>query len=499
MLALVLVLAIGLNALIFWRFVQGRELASRGELAAELSVALALRVEAHAEGAGAPIAGEAIWNEVLAGGRGSTGPWFAVLVNRSLVPIASRGPWPVEAEARNHWLVEATDLRESIVARRTERAEWSSEPGAFFAPRYAVASTPISVDPLGAVGAIRVVVPLGSLWAGPSDGGTLSALGATTLLTAGVVGAFGWFLFRRRILTPVEALARGADEVAEGRYDARIPPGPANELGHVAAAFNKMARALEGHRAQGERQVAELKAINSDLQRARRDLVFAEKMATVGRLAAGVAHEVGNPLASLIGFVELLQVDRELADDLLPRMRHELDRIHRIIRDLLDYARQGRVEERPPEAVSVAAIAEAAAKLVLVQRRFVGVAVEVDLPDGAPRVRADARRLQQVLLNLLVNAAEAMEGRGRVVVRLDEAEREGELGIAVDDDGPGIPPETIGQIFEPFFTTKGTGEGTGLGLSVSLGLVREMGGSLKYLALPGGGSRFIVSLPRAEP
>ena len=229
-------------------------------------------------------------------------------------------------------------------------------------------------------------------------------------------------------------------------------------------------------------------------------------MATVGRLAAGVAHEVGNPLASVIGFVELLEAehDEQLAADLLPRIRNELDRINRIIRDLLNYARPtGQTLEEieavePLESVRLLDVLENAATLVTAQKRFADVLFDVDLPEQVPDVDVHPGRLQQVILNLFVNAAEAMEGEGTIHVALaadPQASRQGLLTIEVRDDGPGVDPRAGSNIFEPFFTTKDVGAGTGLGLAVSLRLVERMGGQLRHVRDASGGACFRLSLP----
>jgi signal transduction histidine kinase len=323
-----------------------------------------------------------------------------------------------------------------------------------------------------------------------------------------IMVVFGYFLFRRRILVPMEALVGGTKELTAGRFDTRLPPGPANELGELARVFNDMARALESYRTTNEQQLDELRHTNADLSQAREDLIFAEKMATVGRLAAGVAHEVGNPLASVIGFVEILEHDEEgaMGPDLLPRIRAELDRIHRIIGDLLSYARPsegGGVAEDGLEntPVSIADVVATAAALVTAQPRFSAVRFDVQLSDDLPQVLVDAGRLQQILLNLFVNSGEALMGDGCITVtRLDGPEQNGDLvTIAVEDDGPGVDPRARSNLFEPFFTTKEVGAGTGLGLAVSSRIVDQMGGSLSLQREHPGGACFHLSLPVAEP
>lgn len=520
-LALLTVLTIALNAVLLGKVVQGRESALRTAVAADLSRALALRAQILAEEIGPPEAGDSRWSGVLAAADFPEGePFFAILVTRDLRPVATAGSWPRELSPdgagpvelgtlRSAWLVDAVDVRAAMTGRRTERSDWQPRASFFSGRAWATVATPVLDERRRPIGAVRVIVPVGVPILGPTDRHTLPVLGLSVLISSIGVGAFGFFLFRRRVLAPVEALAASTRDVGEGRFETRLPDGAAGELGELALAFNGMAAALERSRREGEARLAELRAANADLGQAREDLIFAEKMATVGRMAAGVAHEVGNPLASVIGFVELLQSDPdgELAADLLPRIRSELDRIHRIIRDLLDYSRPAGsthgdlapVEQQSP--VRLLDVVASAANLVTVQSRFGGVEFRLGLPEDLPPLDVAADRLQQVLLNLFVNAAEAMDGEGQIrILRAEDedAERAGLVTIAVEDDGPGIDPRLGSNIYEPFFTTKDVGSGTGLGLAVSMRLVEKMGGRLRHRRDKVGGACFLLSLPAAR-
>ena len=182
-----------------------------------------------------------------------------------------------------------------------------------------------------------------------------------------------------------------------------------------------------------------------------------------------------------------------MVQDFLQRIGLEAQRIDTIVRDLLDFARPTALTLAP---VAVAAALDAAARLARVQARFRDVALELDLPAELPLVRADERRLAQVFLNLLLNAGDAMAGRGRVVVA-GRAEG-GRVIVEVDDSGPGLSPEARPRIFDPFFTTKEPGQGTGLGLAVCHGIMESFGGAIEAGEAPGGGVRFTLRL-RAEP
>ena len=246
------------------------------------------------------------------------------------------------------------------------------------------------------------------------------------------------------------------------------------------------------------------------------ELLQAQKMEAIGQLVSGVAHELNNPLAAIIAFSQLLRSDERLPDD----MRHdagllvqEADRTRRIVQNLLDFARARPPERRP---TSIAVLVQSVLELQSYALNTNQIQVKVDIPATLPEVDLDRAQLQQVLLNLTINAIQALRSRqrkppgppvgqrgagedrsgigwpeGREAVRRQERVR-----ITIRDDGPGVPESARARLFDPFFTTKQPGEGTGLGLSVSFGIVAAHGGELWYEPGPGGvGSSFIMELP----
>jgi signal transduction histidine kinase len=267
-------------------------------------------------------------------------------------------------------------------------------------------------------------------------------------------------------------------------------------------AFERMAAALGEERARLAEKVDELERANRALVEARETLLRAERLATLGRLSAGIAHEVGNPLGAITGYVELARdriaklaggAPREEADDFVTRVGAEAARIDRLVRDLLDLARPA---EPAAGAIALAAPLDAALRLARVQPRFRSVKVEVLLPPALPPVVADERRLSQVFLNLLLNAADATDGAGHV--RVEAAVEAGGVTVTVADDGPGIPAADLARVFEPFFTTKAGGQGTGLGLAISQGIVESFGGELRATNGAAGGAVLTLRL-RAAP
>jgi two-component system, NtrC family, sensor kinase len=326
----------------------------------------------------------------------------------------------------------------------------------------------------------------------------LSVLALAVALHAAVLVALGAAILFRGVARPVERMLSAASQLSSGGLPALGPPGeaPGPSLPRVAIAFERTVAALADERARVAEKVAALERANRELGSVRESLVRSEKLATVGRLAGGVAHEVGNPLGAIAGYAELARARlsggsagaAEVAD-LLARISAEAARIDAIIRDLLDFARPSDLALAP---VPLAGVVEGAVRLARVQPRFRSVEVALDLPGDLPPVRADERRLGQVLLNLLMNAGDAMEGSGAVRIA---ARAEGEhVRLEIADGGPGILPEHLPRLFDPFFTTKAPGKGTGLGLAVCHGIVESLGGEIAAENGPSGGAVFSLKL-----
>jgi two-component system NtrC family sensor kinase len=320
----------------------------------------------------------------------------------------------------------------------------------------------------------------------------LPLLLALDLLLVGLVAyAILWLAVAR----PVQRLEAELGQLE--RLDLELGPrGSAGPLlARVEASLRRTASALLAERTVTHQQLEDLRLANARITRAQAELVTAERLATVGRLAAGVAHEVGNPLSGILGYLSLLRGQAAASPETreyVERIETEVHRINGIVRGLLDLGRPPRPTLAP---VEVAPLAETAVRLVAAGPDFQGVEVTVDVTPGLV-VLADAGPLSQVLINLLLNAAQAMGGRG--ALRLEaRAGPEASVRIDVLDTGPGIPPEVQSRLFEPFFTTKPGGKGTGLGLAISQSLVRAMGGTLEAGDAPEGGGRFSVRLPRA--
>jgi C4-dicarboxylate-specific signal transduction histidine kinase len=334
-------------------------------------------------------------------------------------------------------------------------------------------------------------------------GVTPSSLGPLLLYTAftsAIVAAFGAVLLRNAIVRPLRELGAATARIAAGDFGSTVPLEGAREFEELARSLGQLSHALRDYRADTESKVAALERANRELSEAQEAVVRSERLATVGRLAAGIAHELGNPLAAVSGYVDLLALgdtDPLTQDELLARAAREVDRMGRIIRQLLDFARPG---PGTPETVDVRAAIEQARDTLVPLQRLKGLTIAVEAPGQPALVRIEPDRLHQVLVNVLLNAGDAVDGAPgggvTVTVTVTAGDR---IAIACEDTGPGFTPDALAHATEPFFTTKDVGAGTGLGLAVSDQLVRAAGGTLTLANRAGrSGARVVIELPRAR-
>ncbi|MDP2312564.1 MAG: ATP-binding protein [Pseudomonadota bacterium] len=341
--------------------------------------------------------------------------------------------------------------------------------------------------PVGGPGRPEAVMRLGlplSVTAAPA----WVVIGAHAVFSAVLIVVFGLVLFRGSLLRPIEQMRDGTRRIAAGELGLQVSEEAPAEIAELAAALNTMSTALAGYRARTAEQLARLEAANVELRRTQEALLRSEKLASVGRLAAGLAHELGNPLTAVRGYVEILALGEvDSGDEVVARCQREVERMHRILRSLLDFARQ---EEPEVLEVDVRALLEEAVRTVEHQAPFRAIVVEVAV-QGRPVLEGEADKLHQVLVNLLLNAAAA----GARTIRLAARTEAGDVRITCTDDGEGIPEAHLGRLFEPFFTTRAPGEGTGLGLAVSHGILAQHGGRIDVSSVPGAGAVFSLRVP----
>lgn len=331
-----------------------------------------------------------------------------------------------------------------------------------------------------------------------------------TLIMAGfsfglviLTSLFAGFFVHRMVYTPLSDLEQGAKRVSAGDMNQLIPVRSRDEFGHFASSFNGMMLALRNSELELHdlNRTLEQKVQDKtrELQVAEAKAAHAEKLASVGLLAAGIAHELNNPLTGILTFSHLLRrkvkPDSADAEDLDLVIR-ETKRCSGIIRRLLDFAREKKPEKKFTDINQLIRETE---HIVHHPVTFRNIQLDLDLEDGIPHLFIDPDQMKQVFMNIFVNAQDAIREKGTITVT--SGFRPAAYGhpkmveITISDTGEGIAAENLRKIFDPFFTTKGVGRGTGLGLSVSYGIVNSHGGSIDVESKPGEGTSFHIFLP----
>ena len=351
-----------------------------------------------------------------------------------------------------------------------------------------------------------------------------------------VLVAFGTYIFSKLVVKPVKQLVQTAERFQEGDRLPDVGAGEPNELGKLSHALNGMLQRLADNKEELRQHIGSLEQANLDLRRAQKEIVFSEKLASVGRLAAGIAHEIGNPIGIVLGYLELLQMkdfDEDQRSELLSRMGSEIQRISQTIRQLLDFSRPNSDERHP---ISVHPLIQETMAVLDHQFRQQEIDVSLELEAQSDTVLANADQLKQVFLNLMVNAADAMAATsqrpqggqlrvstrslaGESLVKEDVGKQPSRrrtdpkeadyrhlrrtrgttadcwIKIEFADSGVGIAKEDQERVFDPFFTTKEVGKGTGLGLSVSIQIIETLGGRMDLRSSPGEETRVSILLP----
>lgn len=303
----------------------------------------------------------------------------------------------------------------------------------------------------------------------------------------------GSFVLSRIIVNPINRLLTATEKITGGQYGQKLNVSGGAELARLATAFNEMASALRNKDCQVTEQMTALEKANTDLRQAREETLRTERMASIGLLAAGMAHEIGTPIASIMGYAELSaseQPDNPAIQDYARRITEDCSRIDRIVRGLLDFSRP---RTQSGENADVRDVVISTLDLMTQQGAFKQLHLSTEIGEGSLPARCDQHQLQQVVINLLLNSRDATPAGGTIMVR---ARREQAcIRLDVIDSGAGIPDELMKLVFEPFFTTKPPGKGTGLGLAISARIVDGFGGRITVASKEGEGSCFSVWLP----
>jgi len=361
----------------------------------------------------------------------------------------------------------------------------------------------------------------------------------TIISDALVLIIFGSLLLSRVLVNPMKDLVRLTKRISAGDFSQTIEVTGKNEIGQLIESFNRMVERLKDNQESLGKYLESLESTNKQLKQAQEELIRTEKLASVGRFAAGVAHEVGNPLGAILGYTSILKkegTDREESKDYMRRIEGEIERINKIVRGLLDYARPSKFELRE---VEVNKVIETTLSLLSYQAHFKNIQTRLDLNTDLPLIKGDESQLSQVFVNIILNAIDAMPTEGtlhiqtrRHVVEYFDADPSQRIyaprrrsdptesdyshlrkhhpfstgltrfsrgdqlvEVRITDTGSGIRKEDLENIFDPFFTTKSPDKGTGLGLSISLKIVESLGGEIRVESEVGKGTTFEVYFP----
>ena len=343
----------------------------------------------------------------------------------------------------------------------------------------------------------------------------VGAMKLRVLLVTGVeialISLFIILITRRFLGRPIEKLIEGFKAISQMDLDRPLDIAPeSEELGELARSFNVMRGRLRA--AVGElnqfTQTLETKVAErtQQLQAAQKKLLQNDRLASLGQLSASVAHEINNPISGVLNLSMLMQ--RMLKEDGVPPNRieefrkylgqvtNETARVGRIVSDLLAFSRRSKPQHAPAD---LNRLVKTTLSLVQHKMKLSNVEVRTAFQENLPAVQCDASQIQQVALNLLLNAAEATQSKTERQVTVSTASNHGEVTLTVTDNGEGIPHENLSKIFDPFFTTKSEGKGVGLGLAVSYGIVQAHGGDIEVRSQLGVGTTFVVSLPLEQP
>jgi signal transduction histidine kinase len=329
--------------------------------------------------------------------------------------------------------------------------------------------------------------------------------------------------------------------ISDGDFSQSLEVTSKNEIGQLMESFNRMIERLKENQESLGNYLESLESTNKQLKEAQEELIRTEKLASIGRFAAGVAHEVGNPLGAILGYTSILRkegIGREESEDYMKRIEREIERINKIVRELLDFARPSKFEIRE---VEINKIVESTLSLLSYQKDFKNIQTQLDLQSDLPLIKGDDSQLSQVFINIILNAIDAMPNGGTLQVqtrgyvmeylyadraqqiyaarrrsdpmesdyshlrkhhpffagltRFSRGDRLVKVGIT--DTGSGIKKEDLENIFDPFFTTKAPDKGTGLGLSISLKIVESLGGEIRVESEVGKGTTFELYFPAA--
>jgi two-component system NtrC family sensor kinase len=345
-------------------------------------------------------------------------------------------------------------------------------------------------------GILKIILPLSQVQK------NIAAAGKSILIYIFFDGVililFGYFLLSRYLVNPINKIIKLTENISEGNLtQTPLFLSDKNEIGKLSSALNTLSKNLKIEKEKINEQFKKLEEKNKELQQAHDEVIQAEKLASVGSLAAGIAHEIGNPIGIILGYLHMLRdkkTDDQIRADYLNRMEKETERVNNIVRNFLNYSRPGKQNIRE---IDLNKIIHETSSLFSCQKNFENITVLFNLSDNLPPLAADEKEIQQLLINLALNSRDAMPDGGTLTItsRLDSIDKEDRICLIIKDTGTGIPEKNHNKIFDPFFTTKAEGKGTGLGLSNVHRIVKSLNGEIELTSFSGKSTTFTIRIP----
>jgi two-component system NtrC family sensor kinase len=323
------------------------------------------------------------------------------------------------------------------------------------------------------------------------------------LLDALILAIVGIYLLSRIVVKPIHRLLKLTADYKEGAMLPSISESSRDEIGQLSRSLNIMLKRLDENKRELKDHISSLEKANRELKQAQDEIIRSEKLASVGRLAAGIAHEIGNPIGITLGYLELINKNKTTADeqkDFLIRIESEVTRVNQIIRHLLDFSRPSNGQ---PQETHVHELIRSTVDILTPQPVMGDIRVDYRLKAIKDEIIADPNQLQQVFLNIILNAADSftdgndpLKEDGKKILSIFSGIVGDSLELRFQDNGAGITEEELAKIFDPFYTTKEPGKGTGLGLSVCYRIVEGLGGTIRAESIKGQGTTIVITLPQ---
>lgn len=319
------------------------------------------------------------------------------------------------------------------------------------------------------------------------------------ILDTVILAFVGIYLLSRIVVKPIHRLLKMTEDYEDGEFIPSASEAPKNEIGNLSRSLSNMLNRLDENKKELKAHILSLEKTNNELKAAQNEIIRSEKLASVGRLAAGIAHEIGNPIGIILGYLDLIKkgnLSKKEEKDFIDRVGSEIIRVNEIIRQLLDFSRTS-VEKK--ENCHIHELIHSTVEMLKPQSMMKDLEVGLHLDADRDTVLADENQIKQVFLNILINSIDSLRDAPNVSEnsRIDifTSTKNDLIKIEFTDNGPGISKDELDHIFDPFFTTKDPGRGTGLGLSVCYRIVESFNGTISAESLNDNGMRIMIELP----